>query len=168
MYSPSRETENCGVGLVASLKKSPSRRVVSDADDMLRRMSHRGGCGCDPASGDGAGILLGMPDSFMRAQALKSFGTELPKEGDYAVGNVFFPKGDAATLKDRKDIVEGIVKRCGLAVVGWRAVPVNNTMLGDDPRNSEPRTEQLFVTKGEARKGKSLMSTRNFDRELMR
>lgn len=163
LYNASRETENCGVGLVASLKSIPSRKVVDDADEMLVRMSHRGGCGCDPASGDGAGIMVGMPDSFMRAKAQELFNATLPARGEYAVANVFFPHGNAEALKDSKSILERLTKERGLQIVGWRKVPVDNSMLGRDPLDSEPVTEQFFV-----QHGKKHLDNRTFERELMR
>lgn len=162
LYDATRETENCGVGLVASLKSVASRRVVEDADEMLVRMSHRGGVGCDPCSGDGAGVLFGMPDSFMRAKSLELFNYELPKVGDYAVSNVFFPHGNTKALEDCKAVLERLIKERGLSVVGWRPVPVDNSMLGKDPLDSEPTTEQLFVTH------KGQYQNRQFEQELMR
>lgn len=152
------------MGLVASLKSVPSKRVVDDAIEMLVRMSHRGGCGCDPASGDGAGVLFGMPDSFMRAKAKEQFGVELPPLGDYAVANVFFPHANPQALTDCKAILERLTKERGLSVVGWRPVPVDNSMLGRDPLDSEPVTEQFFVTNT----GPKKFSRRHFEQELLR
>jgi len=162
LYNPEAEKENCGVGLVASLKSVPSRKVVEQADEMLVRMSHRGGCGCDPASGDGAGMLFGMPDSFMRAKAKECFGVELPKFGEYAVANVFFPPNNEEVMKDCKALMERLTKERGLKFIGWRPVPVDNSMLGRDPLSTEPITEQFFVTNS----GK--YDQRQFEQELMR
>ena len=171
LYDGSRETENCGVGMVASLHKVPSRKVFENADEMLVRMSHRGGCGCDPRSGDGAGVLVGMPDSFMRSVALSAWGADLPPLGDYCVGNVFFPN-DRGKVARAKKILEDTVRRSGLGVLGWRKVPVDNSMLGKDPIDSEPITEQIFIVndgkaRGGGRRG-SAMDQRKFERELMR
>jgi len=162
VYDASRETENCGVGLIASLKSVPSRNIVEDADEMLVRMSHRGGCGCDPASGDGAGMLFGMPDSFMRTKAQEVFGAELPPLGEYAVGNVFFPHANPQALTDCKAILERITKERGINIMGWRPVPVDNSMLGREPLDSEPVTEQFFVTNTKG------ISRREFEQELLR
>mmetsp|Transcript_9607 Transcript_9607/g.19340 ORF Transcript_9607/g.19340 Transcript_9607/m.19340 type:complete len:1602 (+) Transcript_9607:111-4916(+) len=162
VYDPSRETENCGVGLVASLKSVASRKVVEDADEMLIRMSHRGGVGCCPASGDGAGMLFGMPDAFMRAKAKEALGIDLPAKGEYAVANVFFPPENPDVLKDCKAVLERLTKQRGLEVLGWRPVPVDNSMLGQDPLDSEPDTEQFFVANN------SKYSARDFERELFR
>jgi glutamate synthase (NADPH/NADH) len=103
-----------------------------------------------------------MPDSFMRAKALELFNVELPKVGDYAVSNVFFPHASPKAMTDCKSILERLVKERGLKVIGWRPVPVDNSMLGKDPLDSEPSTEQLFV----AHKGQ--YQNRNFEQELMR
>jgi len=163
VYDASQEKENCGVGLVASLKSIPTRQIVDDADEMLIRMSHRGGCGCDPASGDGAGILVGMPDSFMRSKAKELFGADLPPQGEYAVSNIFFPRASPKAQEESKKIFTRLIKERGLNIVGWRPVPVDNSMLGRDPLDSEPLTEQVFVTHG-----KKTFDNRSFERELMR
>ena len=96
------------------------------------------------------GFLLGMPDSFMRSQAKETFGVELPALGQYAVGNVFFPPGSdtKSTMGDCKNMLESLIKDRGLKVLGWRPVPVDNSMLGKEPLDSEPITEQIFVEMG--------------------
>ncbi|KAL7557408.1 hypothetical protein ACA910_016637 [Epithemia clementina (nom. ined.)] len=162
LYSPDKETENCGVGLIASLKSIPSRDIVEKADEMLVRMSHRGGCGCDPASGDGSGMLFGMPDSFMRGEAQLLFGTELPAAGEYAVSNIFFPHGSdtSGKMSELKGVVERLVRAKKHTVVGWRKVPVDNSTLGKDPLDSEPITEQLFLVNGNKQRDV-------FERDLM-
>lgn len=205
LYNPKSEKDNCGVGLIASLKSEPSRRCVDIADEMLVRMSHRGGCGCDPASGDGAGqyvkatimkctlifrscnsveevkdfrifflisfpllctagILLGMPNSFMTAQAMELFNTELPAFGKYCVSNVFFPPGSDKDdkMSDCKAVLERLVKERALKTVGWRPVPVDNSMLGKDPLDSEPITEQIFIVNDRD------IPQKAFEQELMR
>lgn len=165
LYDASLEKDNCGVGLVASLQSVPSRRVVDDADEMLVRMSHRGGCGCDPASGDGAGVLVGMPDSFMRAEAKRLFDADLPEAGRYAVSNVFFAPNDEAALKQGKAVLERVAKERGVRTIGWRPVPVDNSMLGRDPLATEPVTLQYFCEIGNDRR---VPDNRTFERELMR
>lgn len=147
LYDAKNEKENCGVGLIASLKSVPSRAIVERADEMLVRMAHRGGCGCDPASGDGSGMLFGMPDSFMRARAKELFQAELPAVGEYAVSNIFFPPGSHVNGKmdECKAILDRLVKESKHTTLGWRPVPVNNSQLGKDPLDSEPITQQLIV-----------------------
>ena len=88
-----------------------------------------------------------MPDSFLRTKAKELFGTELPPMGEYAVGNIFFPPGSdtKSVMSDCKAIMERLVKERGLKTIGWRPVPVDNSMLGKDPLDSEPITEQIFI-----------------------
>jgi glutamate synthase (NADH) len=109
------------------------------------------------------GMLFGMPDSFMRLKAKEAFGAELPEQGKYAVGNVFFPPGSDKKniMADCKEIVERLVKERGHNAVGWRPVPVDNSMLGKDPLDSEPITEQIFITNGTSK------DQRAFDQDLM-
>ena len=91
------------------------------------------------------GMLFGMPDAFMRAKAKEALGKDLPPKGEFAVGNIFFPPENVDVLKDCKAILERLTKQRGLEVVGWRPVPVDNSMLGQDPLDSEPDTEQVSV-----------------------
>jgi len=161
IYDPALEKDSCGVGMVASLRGDVSHRIVADANEMLARMSHRGGCGCEPNTGDGAGILVGMPDSFMRKVAKASLNVELPELGQYASGLVFTSVEDDIA-KESKKVLENSAARYGLKVIGWRPVPTNNQMLGMGARLSEPQIEQVFVENSAGHDfGK-------FERELMR
>jgi glutamate synthase (NADH) len=110
------------------------------------------------------GMLFGMPDSFMRGIAQKQFGAKLPPRGEYAVANVFFPPGSDANgqMKECKAIMDRLVKESRHTLVGWRPVPVNNSELGKDPLDSEPITEQLFVTNHRK------VSNRTFEQDLLR
>ena len=157
LYDPMHERDNCGVGLVADLNKKPSRVILTDCNEMLVRMSHRGGCGCDPQSGDGAGMLVAMPDAFMR----KHSGFELPAQGDYAVAMCFLPQEEANADRARKSL-ERASRQRGLGVLGWRVLETDNSDLGEAPLASEPRVEQLFLTK------KQGWDSRKFDQELYR
>ena len=94
LYDPAFEKDSCGVGFVAHIKGEPSHQIVLDADHMLQRMEHRGGCGCEANTGDGAGILTGMPHEFMVKVARNNLGEVLPGVGKYAAGNVFFPQDE--------------------------------------------------------------------------
>ena len=136
LYDPSFERDACGVGLVASLKKTPTRATLVDCNEMLVRMSHRGGCGCDPQSGDGAGMLVAMPDSFLRTAA--GLDWELPALGDYAVGMCFLPQDEANAQAARRSL-ERVSRQRGMKVLGWRVVPTDNSDLGEAPLASEPR-----------------------------
>ena len=144
LYDVAREVDSCGVGMVASLKGEASHNIVRDANTMLVRMAHRGGCGCDPASGDGAGILTGMPDAFLRKVVMAELGKELPPRGHYAAGVVFFPK-DQSSIAACKAAVEREIQEQGLGLIGWRKLPVENSELGPTSRESEPHSEMLLV-----------------------
>lgn len=121
-----------------------SRQIVLDCNEMLVRMSHRGGCGCDPASGDGAGMLVGMPDSFMRKEVKNVMGIDLPPLGHYAVAMSFLPRDDDLASEWRASLMR-VSKRRGLVVLGWREVPTDNSALGEAPLSSEPKIEQFFI-----------------------
>lgn len=159
LYDPAMERDNCGVGLVAHLQKQASRAIVEDANEMMVRMHHRGGCGCDPKDGDGAGMLVGMPHSFNRKVAMEELGVTLPKDGDYGVGIIFTGKSDASEAS-AKSIVEASARRRGMKVLGWRTLPVDNSDLGKMAKGSEPRTLQCFVDNSKG------LSNRDFEREL--
>ena len=161
LYDPAMERDNCGVGLVAHLQKQASRAIVEDANEMMVRMHHRGGCGCDPKDGDGAGMLVGMPHSFMRKVAKEELGLTLPPDGEYGVGIIFTGKNDASEAI-AKDLVVTTAKQRGLEVLGWRTLPVDNSDLGTAAKGSEPRTLQCFV--GNAKGFKPF----DFERELYR
>ncbi|KAL3927618.1 MAG: hypothetical protein SGPRY_002739 [Prymnesium sp.] len=161
LYDPTLEKDSCGVGMVAHLKGKPSHEVVKDANTMLVRMAHRGGCGCDPASGDGAGILTGMPHSFLESALKREQGITLPPAGQYAAGNIFFPR-DPELVASCKASVEKAMKAQGLELVAWRPLPVDNSELGPTSLESEPHTEMLIVAP------KPGTDTAHFNRELYR
>ena len=95
LYDPSLEKDSCGVGFVANVKGVASHQIVLDADRILRNMNHRGACGCEANTGDGAGILTALPDKFLRKIAKRLFQVDLPAAGAYAAGNVFLPQDSA-------------------------------------------------------------------------
>jgi glutamate synthase domain-containing protein 2/glutamate synthase domain-containing protein 1/glutamate synthase domain-containing protein 3 len=141
------------------MKGVASHQLVSDALLMLENMNHRGACGCEENSGDGAGILVKMPDKFFRKEA-KKLGFTLPKLGDYAVGMVFLPQDRAARLKCER-MLEQIVRENAMVVLGWRDVPVDHDFVGPTPRSVEPVIRQVFVTMGE-----TFYQRSDFDRRL--
>ena len=147
LYVPEMEHDACGIGFVAHLKNSKSHKIVTQALDMLARMEHRGGQGCDPCSGDGAGILLQKPHEFLVIEALKQ-GITLPEFDKYGVGTILFPK-DANQRAECREILERNAERLGLEVIGYRVLPVDNSMLGADPLVTEPQCEHMFVTGGD-------------------
>ncbi|MGF1738226.1 glutamate synthase large subunit [Photobacterium satsumensis] len=146
LYVPEMEHDACGIGFVAHLKNRKSHEIVTQALDMLARMEHRGGQGCDPSSGDGAGILLQKPHEFLLEETVKQ-GIRLPSFEQYGVGVVLFPK-DEYKRQQCRDILERNAKRLDLEVVGYRVLPVDNSMIGEDPLSTEPQFEHVFITGG--------------------
>ncbi len=158
MYTPELEHDACGIGFVAHLKNRKSHDVVTQALDMLARMEHRGGQGCDPCSGDGAGILLQKPHEFLLEEAVK-LSIKLPSFEKYAVGVVLFPK-DEHKRQQCRDILERNAQRLDLEILGYRVLPVDNSMLGDDPLSTEPQFEHVFISGGPS------MSPEELERKL--
>ncbi|MCQ8773830.1 glutamate synthase large subunit [Streptomyces telluris] len=144
MYDPRNEHDACGVGFVATLTGEASHALVQQALTVLRNLEHRGATGSEPDSGDGAGILLQVPDAFLREAA----GFPLPEPGAYAVGIGFLP-ADAADADAAVSSIETIAREEGLTVLGWRAVPVAPELLGASARATMPDFRQLFVSDGE-------------------
>jgi len=161
LYDPANERDSCGVGMVAHLKGQASHEIVKDANTMLVRMSHRGGCGCEPNSGDGAGILTGMPHGFLKRVISQEFGATLPEAGGYGAGNIFFPR-DMDAVAACKKIFEKQIDKQGLELIGWRTLPVDNSDLGPTSLESEPHTEMVLV------KPRVTMASSDFNRELYR
>ncbi|MCP9208344.1 glutamate synthase large subunit [Streptomyces cucumeris] len=144
MYDPRNEHDACGVGFVATLTGEASHELVEQALTVLRNLEHRGATGSEPDSGDGAGILVQVPDAFLRETVT---GFALPEAGAYAVGIAFLPEGEAegATAIEQ---IERIATEEGLTVLGWREVPVAPDLLGNGARTTMPAFSQLFVTDG--------------------
>ncbi|MFC9432012.1 glutamate synthase large subunit [Streptomyces sp. NPDC056987] len=141
MYDPRNEHDACGVGFVATLTGVASHELVEQALTVLRNLEHRGATGSEPDSGDGAGILLQVPDAFLREVA----DFELPEAGSYAVGIGFLPADDATDAVSR---IGTIAAEEGLTVLGWREVPVAPELLGASARATMPAFRQLFVADG--------------------
>lgn len=147
LYVPEMEHDACGIGFVAHLKNRKSHAIVTQALEMLARMEHRGGQGCDPCSGDGAGILLQKPHEFLLEETRK-LGLKLPHANQYGVGVMLFPR-DANKRQQCREIFERNAKRLDLDVIGYRVLPTDNHMLGADPLSTEPQFEHAFVTGGQ-------------------
>jgi glutamate synthase (NADPH) large chain len=161
LYNPELEKDSCGVGFVAHVKGKPSHQIVVDADTILKNMDHRGACGCEQNTGDGAGILVGMPDKFLRRVAKSEFGVALPAAGLFAVGNIFLPK-DRAERDYCLRIFNHLIEGEGQTLIGWRRVPQNTDLadIGPTARMAEPVIEQVFI---QARPG---ITTEEFERKL--
>ncbi len=147
LYLPEFDHDACGVGFVAHLKGKASNKLVNQAIECLEHMEHRGAVGCDPNSGDGAGILTATPDKFFRKEAAR-LGFKLPKAGDYACGMVFLPK-DLVARRICEEKIGELVEEFGMKIIGWRDVPVDPSSLGPTTLASEPRIRQVFVGMGE-------------------
>ncbi|CAL9393426.1 Glutamate synthase [NADPH] large chain [Streptomyces sp. enrichment culture] len=143
MYDPRDEHDACGVGFVATLTGEASHALVDQALTVLRNLEHRGATGAEADSGDGAGILVQVPDAFLRETA----GFELPEAGSYAVGIAFLPTGEADSA-EAVTRIEAIAAEEGLNVLGWREVPVAPHLLGSGARATMPAFRQLFVADG--------------------
>ncbi len=144
LYRKEFEHDACGIGFVANMKGRKSHKVVADAIQMLIRMDHRGACGCDPNSGDGAGILLQIPHEFFLEECTK-LGIDLPSAGEYGVGMIFFPN-DKNTREECKEIITRKAKKLGLEILGYRVVPCDNSEIqGAESGNTEPQMEQMFI-----------------------
>ncbi|GAA1885366.1 glutamate synthase large subunit [Streptantibioticus ferralitis] len=140
MYDPRNEHDACGVGFVATLTGEADHALVEQALTVLRNLEHRGATGSEPDSGDGAGILVQIPDSFLR----EAVSFDLPTAGSYAVGIGFLPVEDEARAK-AVDSIERIAAEEGLELLGWREVPVAPELLGASARTTMPYFSQLFV-----------------------
>ncbi len=143
MYVPSMEHDACGIGFVANLKGVKSHDVVQDAVTMLMNMEHRGGCGCEPETGDGAGILIQNPHDFLKEEC-KKLGFDLPEFGQYGVGAIFFP-ADKEVREECRYILNKHIGELGFELLGYREVPTNNSMIGATAKSLEPKIEQVFV-----------------------
>ena len=143
LYDPRYEHDACGVGFVVDIKGRKSHAIVAQGLQVLLNLAHRGACGCEPNTGDGAGVLMQMPDKFMRKAAAAS-GIELPPPGEYAVGMVFLPRRENLRF-ECEAVFENIVRAEGQMVLGWRTVPTANGELGHTAKLGEPVVRQVFI-----------------------
>ena len=161
LYDPAFEHDSCGVGLVANIKGRRSHQLVLDADHVLRRMDHRSACGCEPNTGDGAGILTALPHEFLAEVAQRELQADLPAPGHFSAGLVFLPT-DEAEREKCKQVVARIVGEQGQRLVGWRPVPVRPDFadVGPAARRAMPVIEQLYIAAGSGLTGEA------FERQL--
>ena len=148
LYAPEQEHDACGVGMVANIKGDKTHSIITDSLQVLDNLGHRGASGSDPETGDGAGILVQMPDAFFRKVAGAS-GIALPAEGEYGVGMAFLPQ-DANAVAACVAHIESMVASEGLTLLGWREVPLDHSKIGRDARTVCPTIRQFFVGKGTA------------------
>lgn len=159
LYSPSNERDACGLGFVAHIKGKKSHQIVQQGLQILANLTHRGATGYDPKLGDGAGILIQMPDAFMRKEATK-LGINLPAVGSYACGTAFLPQ-----TKNGREACESIVARIiheeAQTLLGWRDVPRDNSNIAQAAKDVEPVMRQVFIGRGE-----NVADQNTFERKL--
>jgi glutamate synthase domain-containing protein 2/glutamate synthase domain-containing protein 1/glutamate synthase domain-containing protein 3 len=160
LYHPDHEHDACGVGFVANIRGEKSHEVVSKGITVLINLEHRGACGCDPETGDGAGLMVQIPDAFLRREC-RGLGVELPEPGRYAVGMIFLAEDEAAAARQTA-LLETIVAEEGQEVLGWRDVPHDEEAIGWVARESMPQVRQLFV----AARGAQAEDADAFERKL--
>ncbi len=160
LYRNESEHDACGVGFVAHIKGERSHNIVSQGLQILINLDHRGAVGADPLMGDGAGILLQIPDTLYREEMAKQ-GVTLPPAGEYGVGMIFLPKEEASRLACQQEL-ERTVRAEGQVVLGWRDVPVNKDMpMSPAVRETEPVIRQIFIGRGQ-----DIMVTDALERKL--
>ena len=143
LYRPSFERDSCGIGFVANIKGNKSHQIISDALTILEHMEHRGACGCEINTGDGAGIMIQTPHEFFFDECIR-LGFHLPAYGKYGVGMIFFPR-DIMLKEECRDIFNRAAEKLGLEVLGYRKVPVNPDGIGPTALSVEPDIEQVFI-----------------------
>ena len=146
LYDPANEHDACGVGFVVNLHGRKSHKIIRQGLEVLENLTHRGACGCDPLTGDGAGILMQMPQEFFTAVAPQA-GIRLPVPGDWAVGNFFLPPSEEER-ESAEQFFERLCREEGLEFLGWRTVPTDNRFIGGTARDVEPMVRQAFVGRG--------------------
>ncbi len=146
LYHPRHEHDACGVGFIAHMKGEKSHGIVEQGLLILKNLNHRGAVGADPKASDGAGVLIQMPDQFLREEMAKQ-GVALPRFGQYGVGMVSLPQEPASRFACEYEI-ERAIKEEGQVLLGWRDVPVDNSDLGDSVKRIEPVIRQVFIGRG--------------------
>ena len=158
LYHPGNEHDACGMGFVASIKGEKSHDIILKGIQILINLTHRGACGCDPETGDGAGVLIQIPHRFFQREA-GGLGFTLPAPGEYGVGMVFMPVERHERLVT-EGLLERIVREEGLTVLGWRDTPINGDAIGRVARASQPYIQQIFIGH------ESVLSQDDFERRL--
>ncbi len=143
LYDPRHEHDACGIGLVANISGEKSHDIVMKGIEILVNLAHRGACGCDPQTGDGAGVLIQIPHAFFEGECAR-LRFPLPAPGEYGVGMVFLPVEPHERMAC-EGIVEEIVREEGLTVLGWRDTPIDSDTIGRLARSTQPYIEQIFI-----------------------
>jgi glutamate synthase (NADPH/NADH) large chain len=147
LYDPRHEHDACGVGFVVDLKGRASNGIVNDAVQVLLNLEHRGACGCEVNTGDGAGILLQVPHKFL-ARECDRLHVKLPDAKRYGIGMLFLPQSEKGR-KDCEALIEKVVKNEGQRVIGWRTVPTDNSPIGPSAKAAEPVIRQVFIERND-------------------
>ncbi len=143
LYDPRNEHDACGIGFIVNIKGERSHDVIAKGIQILLNLTHRGACGCDPETGDGAGLLIQIPHEFLARECAK-LGFTLPARGEYGAGCVFLPVEPQHRLLC-EGIVERVIREEGLTLLGWRDMPVRVDAIGRIARASQPYIEQVFI-----------------------
>ncbi|MDP8266857.1 MAG: glutamate synthase large subunit [Candidatus Aceula meridiana] len=159
LYDPAFEKDSCGIGFIANIKGNRSHKIIQDGLKILENLTHRGATGSDPLTGDGAGLLIQIPDEFFRKESA-SFNIDLPEEGAYGAGIVFLPT-DGKSQKICEEWLEEIIKEEGQILLGWRKVPTDSSKIGKIACSVEPEFKQVFIGKG-----KQVRDNQDFERKL--
>ena len=143
LYDPRHEHDACGVGFVVDLKGRKSHDIVVQGIQVLLNLEHRGACGCEENTGDGAGVLIQMPHRFLE-QECDRLGISLPAYEEYGVGMVFLPRAEGSR-RQCEALFEQIVREEGQQVLGWRTVPTDDSPIGPTAKAGEPVVRQIFI-----------------------
>ncbi|MBI2487161.1 MAG: glutamate synthase large subunit [Deltaproteobacteria bacterium] len=143
LYDPQFERDSCGIGFIVNIKGKKSHEIVHQALTILVNLNHRGGCGCEPNTGDGGGILMQTPHKFLKKVGAE-IGIDLPEYGEYGVGMVYLPP-DPVLRRSCEKHFEEIIKDEGQQPLGWRTVPTNNASVGNTAKSCEPFIRQVFI-----------------------
>src|SRR2546425_544047 len=157
LYDPALEKDSCGIGFIANIKGVKSHDIVRKGLQVLNNLFHRGAQGCDPCTGDGAGILLQVPHEFF-TRACADVGVKLPNAGEYGVGMVFLPP-NAAQRRPCERLFEKVIEEEGVRLLGWRDVPVKSGAIGSQARRTEPAIRQVFIAR-------DILNEAQFERKL--
>ena len=159
LYRPEFEHDSCGVGFITNINGHKSHQTVSDALTILESMEHRGACGCDPETGDGAGILMQLPHEFLMEECI-ALDIHLAEPGHYGAGNFFFPK-DITAKEACRSVIVNATEKLGLPLLGFRKLPVNPSVVGPTALAVEPDVEQVFIGRPA-----NIVSVEDFERKL--
>jgi glutamate synthase (ferredoxin) len=146
LYDPAQERDSCGVGFVVNMHGEASHQIVRSGLEILVNLTHRGACGCDPLTGDGAGILTQIPHKFFQAKCAE-LDIKLPAAGDYGVGTVFLPP-DSTQRQACQNRLDELIAAEGQRLLGWRDVPIDNAHIGQTARDVEPFIRHVFIARG--------------------